>query len=96
MKLKNVKLTNIRYNWSTIYVGIEEGYFDETVLTDYAIELMEKGEDSDFINDLVWGISKDELPEVMSNIKINYLPEIDETKLEWSFENEKLRYVCLI
>ncbi|MGX7417312.1 DUF2247 family protein [Carnobacterium gallinarum] len=95
MKLKNVKPTNICYNWSTIYVGIEEGYFDETVLTDYAIELMEKGEDSDFINEMAWGISKDKLPEVMSNIKINYLPEIDETKFEWSFENEKLRYVYL-
>ena len=78
MKLKNVKPTNIRYNWSTIYVGIEEGYFDETVLTDYAIELMEKGETNDFINELAWGISKDELPEVMLNIKINYLSEIDE------------------
>ncbi|KRN84688.1 DUF2247 domain-containing protein [Carnobacterium maltaromaticum] len=95
MKLKSVKLKNVRYNWATIYVGIEEGYFDGKVLTDYAIELMEKGEDNDFINELAWVISKDKLPEVMSNIKINYLPEIDETKFEWSFENEKLRYVFL-
>lgn len=54
----------------------KEGYFDETVLTDSAIELMEQREDNDFINELVWGISKDELPEVIQQHRLTLMKQM--------------------
>ncbi len=37
---------------------------------------MEQREDNDFINELVWGISKDELPEVIQQHRLTLMKQM--------------------
>ncbi|PFE03130.1 hypothetical protein COE15_24765 [Bacillus cereus] len=69
LNLKDLKKEDINYNWKTIYIGIEERFFNISVLTDYAIELLEKGEESPLINNLAWDVSEDNIFNLMSEIK---------------------------
>ncbi|SDY79349.1 DUF2247 family protein [Bacillus sp. 166amftsu] len=95
LNLKDLKKEDINYNWKTIYIGIEERFFNISVLTDYAIELLEKGEESPLINDLAWDVSEDNIFNLMSEIKKQFFPDFEKDNPEWQREYRKLRYVYL-
>lgn len=95
MNLKDFKDRHIQYDWKTIFVGVQENYFSKDVISDYAIELMEMGEDNSFVNELAWGVSNEELDKVMLEIKTNYFPLFDDECPIFMEENRKLRFVCL-
>ncbi|EOQ08914.1 hypothetical protein KQ3_04022 [Bacillus cereus B5-2] len=40
MNLKDLKNKHIKYDWKTIFVGIQGNYFSKDVISDYAVELM--------------------------------------------------------
>lgn len=95
MKLKDLKNKDIKYDWKTIFVGIEEGFFSKEIFSDYAVELLMKGEESGLINELAWGVSEEDLGKVMLDIKIKYFPQLDEESTILVEENRKLRFVYL-
>ena len=95
MNLTDLKNRNIKYDWKTIFVGINENYFSKKAISDYAVELMENGDDNEFVNELAWGISIEDLNKVMLEIKDIYFPQLDENSAFLIAENRKLRFVCL-
>ncbi|WP_182102986.1 DUF2247 family protein [Niallia taxi] len=95
MNLKDLKNKNIKYDWKTIFVGVQENYFSKDVISDYAVELMEIGDESEFVIELAWGVSSEDLDKVMLEIKTNFFPELDEESAILVEENRKLRFVCL-
>ncbi|MFY0517973.1 DUF2247 family protein [Lysinibacillus sp. UGB7] len=95
MNLKDLKNRNIKYDWKTIFVGVQENYFSKAVISDYAVELMEIGNESGFVSELAWGISSEDLDKVMLEIKTKYFPQLDDENTILEEENRKLRFVCL-
>lgn len=95
MNLKDLKNRNIKYDWKTIFVGVQENYFSKDVISDYAVELMEFGDESEFVSELSWGVSNEDLDKVMLEIKNNYFPQLDDESTILVEENRKLRFVCL-
>ncbi|MES5925442.1 DUF2247 family protein [Bacillus cereus group sp. MG9] len=95
MKLKDLKNKHIKYDWKTIFVGIQENYFNKDVISDYAVELMDIGDESGFVSELAWGVSSEDLDKVMLEIKTNYFPQLDEESTMLVEENRKLRFVFL-
>ncbi|MGG0740553.1 DUF2247 family protein [Niallia taxi] len=95
MNLKDLKNKNIKYDWKTIFVGVQENYFSKDVISDYAVGLMEIGDESEFVSELAWGVSSEDLDKVMLEIKTNFFPELDEESAILVEENRKLRFVCL-
>lgn len=95
MDLKDLKNRHIKYDWKTIFVGIQENYFSNDVISDYAVELMENGDESKIVSELAWGVSSTNLDKVMLEIKTNYFPELDEESTNLVEENRKLRFVSL-
>ncbi|PGV60656.1 hypothetical protein COD94_19085 [Bacillus cereus] len=95
MNLKDLKNKHIKYDWKTIFVGVQENYFSKDVISDYAVELMDMGDESGFVSELAWGVSSEDLDKVMLEIKTNYFPELDEESTMLVEENGKLRFVCL-
>ncbi|KXY37201.1 hypothetical protein AT269_27510 [Bacillus cereus] len=95
MNLKDLKNKHIKYDWKTIFVGIQENYFNKDVISDYAVELMDIGDESGFVSELAWGVSSKDLDKVMLEIKTNYFPQLDEESTMLVEENRKLRFVCL-
>lgn len=95
MNLKDLKDRNIKYDWKTIFVGVQENYFSKDIISDYAVELMEIGGESEFVSELAWGVSSEDLDKVMLEIKTNYFPQLDEESTILVEENRKLRFVCL-
>ncbi|WP_342560583.1 DUF2247 family protein [Psychrobacillus sp. FSL W7-1457] len=95
MKLKDFKKRHINYDWKTIFIGIQENYFSKDVISDYAVELMENGDESEIVSELAWGVSSENLDKVMVEIKTNYFPYLDEESTILLEENRKLRFVCL-
>ncbi len=95
MNLKDLKNRHIKYDWKTIFVGVEENYFSKDVISDYAVELMEIGDEREFVNELAWGVSNEDLDKVMLEIKTNYSPQLDKNSTLLEEENRKLRFVFL-
>ncbi|NYF26058.1 DUF2247 family protein [Sporosarcina sp. JAI121] len=95
MNLKDLKNRHIKYDWKTVFVGVQENHFNKDVISDYAVELMEIGDESGFVSKLAWGVSSEDLEEVMLEIKTNYFPQLDEESTILVEENRKLRFVCL-
>jgi hypothetical protein len=95
MNLKDLKNRHIKYDWKTIFVGVQENYFSKDVISDYAVELMEIGDESGFVSELAWGVSSEDLGKVMLEIKTNYFPQLDEESTILVEENRKLGFVCL-
>lgn len=95
MNLKDLKNRDIKYDWKTIFVGVQENYFSKDVISDYAVELMVIGDESEFVSELAWGVSMEELDKVMLEIKTKYFPQLDEASTILLEENRKLRFVCL-
>lgn len=95
MNLKDFKNTQMKYDWKTIYLGVQENYFSKDVISDYAIELMDKGDESEFVSELAWGVSYEDLDEVMMEINGKYFPYLDNECKVFAEESRKLRYVCL-
>lgn len=95
MNLKDLKNRHIEYDWKTIFVGVQENYFSKDVISDYAVELMESGDESGFVSELAWGVSSEDLGKVMLEIKTNYFPHLNEESTILVEENRKLRFVCL-
>ena len=95
MNLKDLKNKNIKYDWKTIFVGVQENYFSNDIISEYAVELMEMGDESEFVSELAWGVSSKDLDKVMLGIKTNYFPQLDEESPILMEENRKLRFVYL-
>ncbi len=95
MNLKDLKNRDIKYDWKTIFVGVQENYFSKDVISDYAVELMVIGDESEFVSELAWGVSMEDLDKVMLEIKTKYFPQLDEASTILLEENRKLRFVCL-
>ncbi|OLP66854.1 hypothetical protein BACPU_02130 [Bacillus pumilus] len=95
MNLKDLKNRHIQYDWKTIFVGVQENYFSKDVISDYAVELMEIGDESGIVGELAWGVSSEDLDKVMLEIKTNYFPQLDEDSAILLEENRKLRFVYL-
>ncbi|PEC19703.1 DUF2247 family protein [Bacillus cereus] len=95
MNLKDLKSKHIKYDWKTIFVGVQGNYFSKDVISDYAVELMGIGDESGFVSELTWGVSNEDLGKVMLEIKTNYFPQLDEESTMLVEEKRKLRFICL-
>ncbi|MFJ6267089.1 DUF2247 family protein [Lysinibacillus xylanilyticus] len=95
MNLKDLKNRHIKYDWKTIFVGVQENYFSKDVISDYAVELMEIGDESGIVSELAWGVSSEGLNKVMLEIKTNHFPQLNEESPMLIEENRKLRFVYL-
>lgn len=95
MDLTSFKEKKVNYNWKTIYVGVIQNFFEPKVISDYAIELMELGNDDDFVNELAWGIEPDDLQQVLFELKSRYFSNLEENSNDYKLEEEKLRFVYL-
>ncbi|EIT84009.1 hypothetical protein A374_18289 [Fictibacillus macauensis ZFHKF-1] len=95
MNLKDLKNRNIEYDWKTIFVGVQENYFSKDVISDYAVELMKRYDESGMVNELAWGVCSEDLNRVLLEIKTNYFPQSDEYCEILVYENRKLRFVYL-
>lgn len=95
MNLKDLKNKLINYDWKTIFVGVKENYFSKDVISDYAIELMENGDETMIVSELAWGVSDEDLDKVMVEIKTNYFPHLGGESTLLLEENRKLRFICL-
>ncbi|MDM5236350.1 DUF2247 family protein [Bacillus cereus] len=95
MNLKDLKSKHIKYDWKTIFVGVQGNYFSKDVISDYAVELMGIGDESGFVSELTWGVSNEDLGKVMLEIKTNYFPQLDEESPVLVEEKRKLRFICL-
>lgn len=96
INLKDFTEENIRYDWKTIYCGVEEdNYFENKVLAEYATELMAKGDNSEFL--LKIAIEKDfsdeEAVQILFQIKNEKFPSLNKNEID--FEKRKLGYVYL-
>jgi len=95
MNLKDLKNRHIKYDWKTIFVGVQENLFSKDVISEYAVELMESGDESRFVSELAWGVSSEDLNKVLLELKTNYFPQLDEESPILIEENRKLRFVYL-
>ncbi|MBO0424011.1 DUF2247 family protein [Enterococcus plantarum] len=95
MDLTSFKEKKVNYNWKTIYVGVIQKFFEPKVISDYAIELMELGNDDDFINGLAWGVEPNDLQQVLFELKSKYFPNLEEDSNDYKLEEEKLRFIYL-
>ena len=95
MNLKDLKNRHIKYDWKTIFVGIQESFFGKDVISDYAVELMENGDGNEFVSELAWGVSSGDLDKVMLDIKTNYFPQLNEDSTILVEEYRKLRFIYL-
>ncbi|MEK4215467.1 hypothetical protein A6279_27535 [Bacillus wiedmannii] len=95
MNLKDLKNKHIKYDWKTIFVGVQGNYFSKDVISDYTVELMGIGDESEFVSELSWGVANENLGKVMLEIKTNYFPQLDEESTVLVEEKRKLRFVCL-
>jgi len=95
MDLTSLKDKKVSYNWKTIYIGILQKFFESKVISDYAIELMELGNDDDFICELAWGVEPDTLQQVLFGLKSRYFSNLEEDSDDYKLEERKLRFVYL-
>ncbi|ANZ99624.1 hypothetical protein CKN82_08195 [Carnobacterium divergens] len=95
MELIDLRKKQIWYDWKTIYVGIIQKFFEFKVISDYAVELMEKGEDDDFITELAWGVDSNDIQQVLFELKNHYFPDLEEDSSDYEIEEQKLRFVSL-
>ncbi|BDR59262.1 DUF2247 family protein [Xylocopilactobacillus apicola] len=95
MELSDFKEKGINYNWRTIYVGVIHHYFNFNVISKYAVELMEEGNDDDFVVELTWNVDANNVQVFLNKIKVKYFPDLEETSDDYKFEERKLRYIYL-
>lgn len=95
MELIDLRKKQISYDWKTIYVGVIQKFFESKVISDYAVELMEKGEDDDFITELAWGEDSNDIQQVLFELKNHYSPDLEEDSSDYKIEEQKLRFVYL-
>ncbi|PEE37697.1 DUF2247 family protein [Bacillus pseudomycoides] len=95
MDLIDFKNKGLKYDWKTIYTGVNKKYFEPNVISDYAVELMEAGDDDAFVNELAWGIDSNDLDKILFEIKDSYFPNLEENSEELQNENRKLRFLYL-
>ena len=53
-------------------------YFNKGIISHYAVELMEIGDESEFVHELAWGVSSEDLDKLMLAIRTNYFPQLNE------------------
>lgn len=95
MELTELRKKQINYDWKTIYVGIVQNFFESKVISDYAVELMEKGSDDDFVTELAWGVDSNDIQQVLFELKNRYFPGLEEDSDDYKVEEQKLRFVYL-
>ncbi len=95
MELTELRKKQINYDWKTIYVGIVQNFFESKVISDYAVELMEKGNDDDFVTELAWGVDSNDIQQVLFELKNRYFPGLEEGSDDYKVEEQKLRFVYL-
>ncbi|WP_086347934.1 DUF2247 family protein [Candidatus Enterococcus clewellii] len=93
MKLADFRKRGLKYSWKTIYVGITQFFLTEEAISDYAVELMEKGDDSEIICDLAWQVDSNDLDQVLSDIKNSFFPNLKVEEIKQ--EERKLRLIHL-
>lgn len=95
MNLIDFKNKGLKYDWKTVYTGVNKKYFEPNAISGYAVELMEAGDDDAFVNELAWGIDSNDLDKILFEIKDSYFPNLEENSEELQNENRKLRFVYL-
>ncbi len=96
LDLKMLKKNNIDYNWCTLYVGIKLNYFNFSILTDYAIEIIKEFTNiEDLFLKLIDDINEDEKDEVLSKINDHYCHIISDKDEKWIIQSRKLRLAFL-
>ena len=95
MELIDLRKKQISYDWKTIYVGMIQKFFESKVISDYAVELMEKGEEDDFVTELAWGVDSNNISQVLFELKNRYFPDLEEGSNDYKMEERKLRFVYL-
>lgn len=95
MELIDLKNNQVSYTWETIYIGVNQKFFESKIISDYAIELLENGDEDDFIIELAWGIDSNNLQQVLFELKNRYFPDLEEGSEKYKIEERKLRFVYL-
>lgn len=95
MELTELRKMQINYDWKTIYVGIVQNFFESKVISDYAVELMEKGNDDDLVIELAWGVDSNDIQQTLFELRNRYFPDFEEDSDDYQVEEQKLRFVYL-
>ncbi|MBC1924819.1 DUF2247 family protein [Listeria innocua] len=95
MELTELRKKQIDYDWKTIYVGIVQNFFGSKVISDYAVELMEKDNNDDFVTELAWGVDSNDIQLVLFELQNRYFPDLEEDSNDYKIEEQKLRFVYL-
>ncbi len=95
MNLSDFEKHGVTYTWKTIYVGIENNFFDLNVVSGYAVKLLEEGKNDSINVDLAWNINKNKFKETVEKIKYNLYPDLLATDLDYLYEMRKFRYIYL-
>lgn len=88
MDLITLKKYCVRYNWSTVYYGVKYAFFKEQVISDYAYEQLESGNNEEYVTELAWGDKNDDLHEQMELIYDKVIKNEDSSN-----EDVELRYL---
>lgn len=92
------KENNFECSWKTLYVGRKLGLISHSIVTDFALKIVEDNEDVDntLILELAWDLEEDESDRILE-ILINqiYGSIIYEKSAEWDIEKRKWRYCAL-
>ncbi|MBM7541152.1 hypothetical protein JOE23_001397 [Amphibacillus cookii] len=70
-------------------------YFDKKIISDYAVELVERGNDDPFIIDLAWEFNSSRLQQILFELKNKYFNNLEEDNDEFILEERKLRLIHL-
>ncbi|MBC2125596.1 DUF2247 family protein [Listeria innocua] len=95
MELTDLRKKQIDYDWKTIYIGIVQNHFESKVISDYAVELMEKGNNDDFVTELAWGVDSNDIQQVLFELQNRYFPDLESDSNDYKIEEQKLRFVYL-
>ncbi|EIU7103542.1 DUF2247 family protein, partial [Listeria monocytogenes] len=95
MELTDLRKKQIDYDWKTIYIGIVQNHFESKVISDYAVELMEKGNNDDFVTELAWRVDSNDIQQVLFELQNRYFPDLESDSNDYKIEEQKLRFVYL-
>ena len=96
--LQLFKDNNLEYNWSTLYVARQLGLISHTVVTKFALEIVEENQevDNELIFELLWNLEEDESDRILEALINNiYGSVINMERIEWNTEKRKWRYCVL-
>ncbi|SFH95550.1 MULTISPECIES: DUF2247 family protein [unclassified Bacillus (in: firmicutes)] len=93
-----LKQSKIKYDWKTIYVGLELSIIKNNDITNYAVEFLSTHQECNnpFIIELAWGKNDIEYRRILKNIleELNGEELLKDSGL-WKFEKRKWRFSIL-